>query len=157
MKGRKSIPTSVKQLSGTLRPDRINPSEPVIEPLVELPVAPDWLNDWAKDEWYVVVGWLHSMNMLSQIDTSILAAYCQQMGVYREAEEQLQGGKRTTTTDKGYEMASPWVSIGSKALQMALKIAAEYGLTPSSRSRITWPAPKKAPSRLEELIQKRRS
>lgn len=121
--------------------------------MVDLPAVPDWLNDWAKDEWYTVVAWLQSIGLLSSVDVSIIAAYCQQMGVFREAEAYLEHG-RVIVTDKGYEMPSPWVAIGNKALMQALKIASEYGLTPSSRTRITLPK-QKAKSKLQQLKEKR--
>jgi P27 family predicted phage terminase small subunit len=141
MKGRKSIPTVLKKLQGTDRADRTNPTEPTVKPLHEVPEAPDWLNEWAKDEWYVAATWLQSVGLLATTDESIIAAYCQQMGVFREAEYFLkEPGSRVIVTDKNYEMPSPWVAIGNKALMQALKIAAEYGLTPSSRARIQFPA-----------------
>ncbi|QIP12241.1 phage terminase small subunit P27 family [Spirosoma aureum] len=139
-RGAKPIPTALKSLTGTLRTDRMNSHEPPVSPLPELPAPPDWLNPWARDEWVLVAGWLHSVGLLTATDQSIIGAYCQQLGIFREAEEQLKlPGARVIVTDKGYEMPSPWVAIGNKALMQAMKIASEYGLTPSSRSRIQLP------------------
>lgn len=140
IRGTKPKPTALKLLEGTFRQDRANPNEPTINPLSDCPPAPDWLNEWAKQEWYVVAGYLTEVKLLTNTDKSIVAAYCQQMGVYREAENALQTDGRVTVTDKGYQMPSPWVAIGNRALMQAMKIAAEYGLTPSSRSRIQMPA-----------------
>jgi P27 family predicted phage terminase small subunit len=153
--GRKPIPDEIKQIKGTLRGDRSNKNQPSAEPLLDLPVAPDWMNEWAKDEWYTVVTWLHSIGLLSAIDISIIASYCQQMGIYREAEAVMKNGNRVIVTEKGYEMPSPWVAIGNKALMLGLKIATEYGLTPSSRSRITIPKQKKEQSGLRGMLRKK--
>jgi P27 family predicted phage terminase small subunit len=140
MKGRKSIPTVIKKLQGTDRASRTNDAEPTVMLLHDVPKPPAWLNKYAKYEWVTVATWLQSVGLLASTDESIIAAYCQEMGVYRECQDKLKKpGSRVILTDKGYEMPSAWVTIGNKALMQALKIATEYGLTPSSRSRVQMP------------------
>lgn len=153
IRGAKPVPTAVKNLRGTTRPDRGSTNEPKVNALEEVPDAPDWLNAWAKDEWAIVIAWLMTIKMIGTIDLSIVAAYCQQMGIFRESEDMLKvPGSRVITTDKGYEMPSAWVTIGNKALMQALKIATEYGLTPSSRSRINLPKDEDENDPLSDLI-----
>ena len=39
-------------------------------------------------------------------------------------------------TDKGYQQQTPWVGIANTNQKLMLQAASEFGLTPSSRSRI---------------------
>lgn len=42
-------------------------------------------------------------------------------------------------TDKGYQQQTPWVGIANTNQKLMLQAASEFGLTPSSRSRIIKP------------------
>ena len=42
----------------------------------------------------------------------------------------------TFETPNGYQQQTPWVSIAQASLKTMLKFCTEFGLTPSSRSRI---------------------
>lgn len=112
--------------------------------LETLPAAPDWLNEYAQDEWYIVATQLQKMGVLSEVDKGLLAGYCQNIGVYQKAQRILATGGWTNETHNGFEVPSPWVAIGNKALDIAAKLGVQFGLTPSSRTRIPQPKPKEA-------------
>lgn len=77
--------------------------------------------------------------------------YCQAYGRWRKAEEAIQaaakvdvknGGLMIMTTN-GNWVQNPMVGIANTAMRDAMKYAAEYGLTPSSRVRLGIAADKK--------------
>src|SRR5688572_18095041 len=82
--GRPTKPTQLKAVQGTLRPSRVNPSEPKPEPAV--PTCPSWLPKEAKAEWRRIVPQLERLGLLTLIDRAALAAYCQSYARWEEAE-----------------------------------------------------------------------
>ena len=54
----------------------------------------------------------------------------------REAQEHITSGGSTFETYKGYQQQTPWVGIANTNQKLMLQAASEFGLTPSSRSRI---------------------
>lgn len=54
----------------------------------------------------------------------------------KEAQEHITFGSATFETDKGYQQQTPWVGIANTNQKLMLQAASEFGLTPSSRSRI---------------------
>lgn len=140
--GRPPIPTEIKIQRGTNQPSRTNAAEMKPDKLKTIPTAPDWLNDYGKDEWYIVVEHLMKLKILAVIDLGLLAMYCQQVGTYQKAQRILNTQGYTVESPNGYEMPSPWVAIGNKALDQAAKLGIQFGLTPSSRTRIPQPKEK---------------
>ena len=54
----------------------------------------------------------------------------------REAQEHITSGDSTFETYKGYQQQTPWVGIANTNQKLMLQAASEFGITPSSRSRI---------------------
>ena len=52
------------------------------------------------------------------------------------AQEHIDSEGSTFETDKGYQQQTPWVGIANTNQKLMLQAASEFGLTPSSRSRI---------------------
>src|SRR4051794_26173414 len=75
MKGRKPIPTRLKILYGNPGKRPLNDCEP--KPKPDLPSCPKHLDAAAKKEWKHVARSLHACGILTRVDRSILAAYCQ--------------------------------------------------------------------------------
>ncbi len=147
MKGRKPKPTKLKVLQGTSRPDRVNPNEPTPNP--EIPSAPEHLSRYALMEWGRITEELHRLGLVSSIDRAALSAYCQTYARWREAEEQLIGKDGTPTlvteTANGTIIQHPLVGVANKALELMHKFLVEFGMTPSSRSRV--PAKEEKPKK----------
>ena len=62
--------------------------------------------------------------------------YCQSYARWKEAQEHIDSEGSTFETDKGYQQQTPWVGIANTNQKLMLQAASEFGLTPSSRSRI---------------------
>ena len=54
---------------------------------------------------------------------------------WKEAQEHIDSGGSTFETDKGYQQQTPWVGIANTNQKLMLQAAAEFGLTPSARTR----------------------
>ncbi len=132
-KGRKPKPTALKVLEGNPGKRALNKNEPCS---ANIPICPDWLEDEAKAEWDRMSGVLGNMGLLTDMDMIAFAGYCQAYARWREAEEFLSKYGPTVTTPSGYIQQVPQVSISQTNLKIVLKFCEQFGLTPSSRSRI---------------------
>jgi P27 family predicted phage terminase small subunit len=142
MRGRKPKPTYLKLLNGNAGKRPLNEHEP--EPAPAIPTPPAELCEDAKLEWERVAPLLHQLGTLSEIDRAALAAYCQAYGRWLKAEravaimgerDQLTSGLMIKTTN-GNPIQNPLVGIANRAMVDMVRYAAEFGMTPSARSRI---------------------
>ena len=134
MAGRKPKPTAVKKLEGNPGKRKLNKKEPA--PAKGMPECPEWLLPEAKVEWERLCVKLSDMGVLTEIDTAAFAAYCQSFARWKEAQEHIDEEGSIFATDKGYQQQTPWVGIANTNQKLMLSAAAEFGLTPSARSRI---------------------
>lgn len=134
IRGRKPKPTALKRLEGNLGRRPLNSDEPVV-PSGDLK-CPRWLLPAAKVEWKRLVGPLTEMGILTQADMAVFAAYCQAYARWKEAEEFITEHGSTFETPNGYIQQRPQVSIAANQKRDMLSFCAEFGLTPSARSRI---------------------
>ena len=143
-KGRKKLPTKVKEMQGTLDVSRQNINEMQVDICNELPIAPEWLSDIGKDEWYKITNQLFNLQMLYNIDLQLVAAYCNEMSLYIETEILLRDKGRVQIFKNAdgtikHTQAVPYQKIAKDALDKALKIAVHFGLTPVARASISAP------------------
>lgn len=140
--GRKPKPTHLKLVTGNPGKRPMPKAEAKVVPA--LPSPPPHLADEAKVEWGRVSEDLFKVGLLSHIDRAALAAYCQAYGRWVQAEraiaemakrDQLTGGLMIKTTN-GNAIQNPLVGTANKAAADMVRFAAEFGMTPSARSRI---------------------
>ena len=135
--GPRHLPTATKALNGTLRADRANPDEPAIAALVEIPKAPSYLSAMAKRFWTRTAGVLVGMGVLTEADLPGLEAYSSIYARWRAAEAHLKKSMTTMGGAKGtVEMLSVYSRVSRECLKEMKSWMVEFGLTPSSRSRI---------------------
>ena len=132
--GRKPKPTALKQLEGNPGKRKLPTEEPKLAPA--LPSPPKELTAAAKREWKRVGPELFAAGILTNADRAALAAYCQSWADWVTARANLDKDGWTKLSETGYEMQSPWVSIANRAMANYIKVAAEFGLTPSARARL---------------------
>ena len=143
-RGRKKIPTKIKELQGTLKSERKLDNEMMVSLVAAIPSAPEWLSDIGKKEWTKVCVELYNKQMLHQIDLRLLEAYCNAISLHIETEiflrenGRIQEFKNADGTIK-HTQALPHQKIANDALDRALKIATQFGFTPSARSSINQP------------------
>ncbi len=115
MRGRKPKPTALKILEGAQR-CRINTSEPTF-PTNVTPRPPDWLGLYGKNRWRKLAPILAKAGLLTDGDIPAFEQLCDEYDTVRR--DPLAAGARDRYR----------------------KLLVEFGLTPSSRSRIRSAAP----------------
>lgn len=150
MKGRKPLPSQVKLLTGSRQP--INRREP--RPTRAIPTCPKWLKGEARAEWRRTATELHRIGVLTVVDRAALAAYCVAWATMVKATEELETGKMVIETSFGNLVQNPWLQVRNRAADDVKKFAVEFGMTPSSRSRVVSNAPKEL-SEFEKYLQRR--
>ena len=134
MRGRPPKPTVTKLLTGTFRKGRQNTREPKPEP--GIPSCPDGLDAAAKLEWARITPELHRLGLLTLVDRAALAGYCVLWSRWQAAEAVIQRDGLTFETPNGFLQKRPEVTIARESLALMRNFASEFGLSPSSRSRV---------------------
>ena len=127
-------PRRLKLLDGTYRPDR-DAGMPDPEPLKVVPKPPTWLSPDGKREWKRVAAQLIALDVLTDPDLAALEGYCASYARAVRADRALQRGGLTMKTPQGL-IPRPEVAVARTAWAEARRFAQEFGLTPSSRSRV---------------------
>lgn len=138
-RGTRPKPTALKVLQGTDRADRGNPNEP--KTTTALPACPEHLNDEAQREWERIGTLLAGLGLVTQIDRAALAAYCQVWSRWVEAEEAIRRYGVVIKSPSNFPMQSPYLAIANKAMDQMRLLLTEFGMTPSSRTRVTAGSP----------------
>ena len=138
-RGRKPLPTSIKVINGSFskNPKRRNKKEPVAPD--GAPECPDYLSDLAKIEWWYMCSILNEMGLASRAARAALEIYCQTIAEWRHACEMVarHGAViQMKTKSGGIPKRNPFDLIRERTAQMCAKMLTEFGLTPSSRSRV---------------------
>ena len=135
-RGRKPLPTALKELEGDRGKGRrpLNKDEPT--PPQDNVKCPAWLMPEAKKEWKRLAPSLIAMGVLTEHDMEAFAGYCQAYARWREAEEFLSQHGTIFKTPSGYVQQVPQVSIAMQNLKIMQSFCTEFGLTPASRARL---------------------
>ena len=88
-KGRKKLPTKIKEMQGTLEASREVINEMQVDLVQKIPEPPELLSEIGKKEWYKVTNQLYNLNMLHNIDLRLIEAYCNEISLYIETEMML--------------------------------------------------------------------
>lgn len=133
-RGRKPTPTAIKELEGNPGKRPLNNSEP--KPTKKAPSCPKWLEPEAKKEWRRLAKQMEQIGILTEVDMAAFAGYCQAYARWKESEEFITQHGSIVKTPSGYWQQVPQVSIAQTYLKIMNRFAEQFGLTPSSRSRI---------------------
>ncbi len=146
MASTKPKPTVLKILEGNPGRRPLNKNEP--KPPLITSGCPEWLSDKAKEEWARAAPILERLGLLTEADRAVFILYCQTYGKWVEAEKFLKE-KGTTyayprkdkdgNTISVYMAPFPQVSIARQCAELITKLCAEFGMTPSSRCRMSLP------------------
>ena len=113
-----------------------NATEPTHDPARAVNSAPEHLDALGREEWNRVTPELLAIGILTQIDRAALAAYCMAWSRWVEAETNLRKTGTLIKTPSGYPIQNPYLAIANAAIDTMRKFLTEFGMTPSSRSRI---------------------
>jgi P27 family predicted phage terminase small subunit len=145
-RGRKPLPTHLKILEGNPGKRALNKNEP--KPAATKPRCPQWLPATARKAWRETVKELETMGLLARADTQALIVFCQAVAEHQAAGEEVNQLGVTVDRD-GIRVKNPACQVQKDNASIIIRVAAEFGLTPSARSRISMP-----PERDERLAEK---
>jgi len=125
------------------KPGRLNRREP--RPPTGLPSPPGHLGPDALEEWHRCAADLHKAGLLASVDRAILALYAQSWGrllaaeriIAADAARDPDGAGLLARTANGTVVQAVAVGLARRAAHDVARFAAELGMTPSARSRVT--------------------
>jgi len=136
MRGRKPTPTNLKLLRGNPGKRAINRLEPKARPLsAECPE--ELLTDEQRDEWARTIAPAIAIGQITRNDRALAIAHCDLWANYRA--QLVEAAKLPPVVAVGpqkHPMPNPARVMSNKTLQLLVRVDAELGLTPSSRSRV---------------------
>lgn len=158
--GRPRKPSALKVLQGTDRPDRANPDEPI--PPSGPVKPPPWLHGRGRTAWKWIAPLLEDMRVLTTADPHALALLCDAYAEYIECRQVVRklgatyesrvvraSTRRVAADDDqadgdDFDAADwsviirprPEVKMASDAWRRVQRMLVEFGLTPSSRSKV---------------------
>ena len=112
----------------------LNKDEP--KPTACVPDCPEVLAGESRKEWDRMSVLLHQHGLLTNLDRAALAAYCLAWGRMVDAETKLREHGSVIISGRNVPMQSPYLRIAVKAQEQLVRILVEFGLSPSSRTRV---------------------
>lgn len=107
---------------------------------VEIPDAPDWLDEDARAEWDRVSPDLLTLGLVSRLDRQALAQYCEAVSDYRRwtlriqrLNEKLEDRGDVQTYQTGAKDLSIWRKLRNDAERRADSAGAKFGFSPLAR------------------------
>lgn len=131
--GRKPKPTGLRIVEGNREHRPINENEPKPQPVA--PKMPKYVTGRAAKLWREYAPRLERLGILTEIDGMAFAALCIEFGQYIELRDR--GGEPIQEFATGARQVAPEVAVAHKCLDKARALFAEFGLTPSSRARLS--------------------
>lgn len=129
------MPTALKKARGTFEQCKSARNE--MAPPPGLPVCPKYLDKVAREFWEELVPQLAELNVLTKVDGKTLEGLCTNYS---------QAVKFQKLADKDPIVETPWgpkvnpaVSEARKSWALLKQFAAEFGLSPSARTRVGAP------------------
>lgn len=107
-----------------------------MKPELATPGMPDWLVGEAAKEWKRVVPLLEEVRVLTELDQSMLAMYCAAHGLAVEATRRYLKEGLLPKAKGLMKHKHPLIKVAQEARAQALRLGAEFGLSPASRTRV---------------------
>ena len=125
----------MKRLAGNPGRRKLNAHEAQVPRAI--PDCPKHLTGEARRHWKLKSQELYDAGLLAKLDGGLLAALCQAWGHWVKAEKELAKHGSVTLTIHGTLKQSPYVVVARDAMEQYRKLAVEFGMSPSSRSRVS--------------------
>jgi len=157
-RGRKRMPTATHEASGAY--DRNPNRRPVNEPQPTMgapPIPAKWTkNKRAREVWDMVVSWLDDLGISSKADAGLIEHYVSHYVIAEQAWDDIQSrGVMIDGARSGDKVKNPAVGIHRSELAACEKILPEFGLSPSSRSKVQTIGPASKPGSKIEAFRAR--
>ncbi len=133
--GRKPVPTRLKIIRGTDQPCRVKKNEP--RPKSNMIRRPFKLSEVAGKQWDSMVRKLRAADMITNLDTQALGLYCEAYANWVAANKWIQLKGTVVKSANGTLAQSPFFLVSNKCFDQMYKMLVEFGMTPSSRTRVS--------------------
>ena len=138
MRGRRPLPTKVKELKGTLRKNRVNRKEPKLNP--RFPRPPRGMPKEERAIWRQLAKVIDPLKVTASSDQATLELLVAAIARWRRAVEHLrtEGEYYEAETRQGSVLVKlhPAVGVAERAERFILRTFIEFGLTPAARSKV---------------------
>ncbi len=152
MMGRPPLPTHLKLVKGTARVDRHNPNELKL-PLV-VPDPPPHLDEREKAKFKAMAELLARHGVMTELDVEAVARYAVVWYRWLDAEAEIKKRGPVVKTTNDNIIQNPFLAVANKCMVQMAQIESEFGLTPSSRSRIRMEMPSDTIDPFEEYLNR---
>jgi len=135
MRGRRNKPTKIKEIEGNPGGRKLNKLEPK-PPLASLE-PPEGLEGYALATWARTAPLLSNLRVFTEADRDALESYCVAYGTFKKACEIMRDNEaKMASSRKALILYKSAHSVMRHSQDMMRKLAVEFGMTPSSRTRI---------------------
>jgi P27 family predicted phage terminase small subunit len=134
--GTKPTPTAIRQQLNNPQHRALNTREPQYDALTFETVPDELVDEGARAEWVRLAPLLAARGHVTIVDRAAMLGYCTLHGRWQQLEREARLHPSIVRSPSGYPIPSPALAQANRAFALLLKVAAELGLTPSSRSRI---------------------
>jgi P27 family predicted phage terminase small subunit len=132
--GRKPKPTNLKILEGNPGKRPLNKTEPKPRGSV---VKPDWLDGYASEFWDKYAPLCEKLGVLTAADVPTFTGMCEHWHSWRTVKDEIRKPDFSPVNKHG--QVAPACTLAKNSWNDFMKVAVEFGLTPSSRCRISLP------------------
>jgi P27 family predicted phage terminase small subunit len=154
--GRPPKPTRLRLLEGNPGRRPINENEPRPRRRQRIPSPPDDLGEIGKAEWRKMGPVLVRLGLLTEMDTTAFHMYCATYERWVDAERQARENP-IIQTPSGYFQHSPYTSLANRLYYMVKQSLSDFGMTPSSRSRVAVDPSDRQDDELSEFLYRTRA
>lgn len=134
MAGRKPKPTALKVIAGNPGGRPLPKNEP--KPKADTGRCPTRLKGMARKEWNRLVPILKDAGLFTRVDRNAMAMYCDQYSIYCEAMKSINDVGAVIKDSQNRPAQNPYFRVANKASGIMSRMLVEFGMTPSSRSRV---------------------
>lgn len=153
-KGPPPSPTAIHLLRGNPGKRPLPENEP--QPELALPKPPANLSPAAKREWHKTGKKLLALGVISELDPGAFAIYCQNYTDWLATIEKLNKTGMLLKRHDGDIYVNPLFKIAAELQAASMRALIEFGMTPSSRTRVK-AIPRRQKDEAEEFLRGRQT
>lgn len=149
--GRRAKPVAKKELAGNPGKRKLNVDQPDFD-LVKNIDCPEWIGDYARALWEVIVPQLCAQKILAATDVQNVEIYCMAYQQFREAEDHIRKNGLVMEGATGGPIKNPSLTAKNEAVRQMATYGGMLGLDPSSRQRLIGPQKEAGSSELAAIL-----
>ena len=135
MRGRKPKPTETRRREGNPGRRPLNEAAPTYPEGAGEP--PEHFAEEARAEWVRVSTLMAAGAILTQGDRAVLALYCSVWSKWLRADRMVARSGEVLKAADGGLYQNPYLAVANRALEQLARLAAQLGLDPTARTRVT--------------------